>query len=193
MDYNALSTEDFIKRVLNNSDMCPCLMIGKYVNDFKHIYKDVIERVYTLNGVKRIVEEYDGIEHVNSGVLVLEGIGNLSDVGQNSLLKFIEESKLPIIILSYNDRVSPIIMSRMKIVVKKWYDIKKFDFIKVKDAMRALNEKKKDSNFDEYQQVQFMADNCPALYSVMKQAGSPFDYSNPRMISIMCSVEEGKS
>lgn len=193
MDYNALNTEDFIKRVLSNPDMCPCLMIGKYVNDFKHIYKDVIERVYTLNGVKRIVEEYDGIEHVNSGVLVLEGIGNLSDVGQNSLLKFIEESKLPIIILSYNDRVSPIIMSRMKIVVKKWYDIKKFDFIKVKDAMKAMNEKKKDPSFDEYQQVQFMADNCPALYSVMKQAGNPFDYSNPRMINIMCSAEERKS
>ena len=57
--------------------------------------------------------------NVNSKFLVLDGIGFLSHVGQNSLLKFIEESKLPIIILSYGDKISPIIMSRMKIIVKR--------------------------------------------------------------------------
>ena len=188
MDYRTMETKEFIEMVLNNKYMCPCLMIGKYVNDFKKIYKDVIERVYSLKDVKRVVDEYDGVENVNSGVLVLEGVGYLSDTGQNSLLKFIEESKLPIIILSYNDKVSPIIHSRMKIVVKRWYDVKNLDFLKVREAQKILNEKKKESDFKEYEEIQFMADSCPTLYSIRMQAGDPFDYANSRMINIMCSA-----
>ena len=193
MDYRTLDTKEFIQKVLDNRSMCPCLMIGKYVNDFKKIYKDVIERVYTLKDVKRVVDEYDGIESVNSGVLVLEGVGYLSDAGQNSLLKFIEESKLPLIILSYNDKVSPIIMSRMKVVVKRWYDVKNLDFLKVREAQKAINEKKRESSdFKEYQEVQLMADSCPTLYSIRMQAGDPFDYANQRMINIMCSAGGSK-
>lgn len=183
-----MEIKEFIEKVLTNREMCPCLMIGRYVNEFKKQYKDTIERAYTLGDVRRLVEEYDGIESVNSDVMVIEGIGYLSSVGQNSLLKFIEESKLPIILLSYNDKISPIIMSRMKIVVKRWYQIKSLKFSKVSDAIRALNDKKKDGQMKEYEEVQFMADNCPTLYSIKQQAGDPYDYSNQRMIDIMCLV-----
>jgi hypothetical protein len=161
-------------------------MIGKYVNDFKQRYKDTIERAYTLNDVRNLVDEYDGIQSVKSGFLVLDGVGFLSDVGQNSLLKFIEESKLPIILLSQTDKVSPIIMSRMKIVVKKWYPIEKVSFVQPRDALKALAEKKKDVNFKELQEAQFLADNCPSLYAIKQSAGDPFDYANNRMISIFC-------
>lgn len=192
MDYRNMETQDFIEMILKKKELCPCLMIGKYVNEFKRMYKDVIERVYTLKDVKRVVEEYEGVDNVNSGVLVLEGVGYLSDTGQNSLLKFIEESKLPIIILSYNDSVSPIIHSRMKTVVKRWYEVKSLDFMKVGDAQRTLNEKKRESDFKEYQEIQFMADYCPPLYSIKELAGDPFDYSNNRLINIMCNTIGGR-
>ena len=187
-----MDTKEFIEKLLSDKDMCPCLMIGKYVNEFKRQYKDTIERAYTLNEVRRLVEEYDGIESVNSQFMVIEGVGYLSHVGQNSLLKFIEESKLPIILLSYNDKISPIIMSRMKIVVKRWYPVKSLKFSRVADAVRALNDKKKDGQMKEYEEIQFMADNCPTLYSIKQQAGDPYDYSNQRMIEIMCLAGSGK-
>lgn len=186
MDYNALGTKEFIDKVLSNPSLCPCLMIGKYVNDFKQRYKDTIERAYTLNDVRHLVEEYDGISSVKSGFLILDGVGYLSETGQNSLLKFIEESKLPLILLSQTDKVSPIIMSRMKIVVKKWYPIEKMNWVKPREAIRALAEKKKDPNFRELQEVQFLADNCPRLYLIKAIAGDPYDYANNRMISIFC-------
>lgn len=186
-----MEIKEFIDKVLSDRDLCPCLMIGKYVNEFKRQYKDVIERAYTLGDVRKLVEEYDGIENVHSGVLVIEGIGYLSSVGQNSLLKFIEESKLPIILLSYNDKISPIVMSRMKIVVKRWYPVKSLKFSRVPDALRTLNDKRKDGQMKEYEEIQFMADNCPTLYSIKQQAGDPYDYSNQRMIEIMGLVDKG--
>jgi hypothetical protein len=187
VDYNKKKISDFVSMVLSNTDMCPCLMIGKYVNEFKQIYKDTIERAYSLSEVRGLIEEYEGVTNVNSKYLVIEGVGYLSSVGQNSLLKFIEESKLPIILLSYNDKVSPIIMSRMKIVVKRWYPLKDLKFLRVTDALRTLEEKKKEGQMKEYEEIQFLANNCPTLYSIKQQAGDPFDYLNNRMINIMCS------
>lgn len=186
MDYNKKDISEFIKDLLSDTEMCPCLMIGKYVNEFKRIYKDTIERAYSLVDVRRLIEEYDMVQSVNSKYLVIEGVGYLSSVGQNSLLKFIEESKLPIILLSYNDKVSPVIMSRMKIVVKRWYPVKSLNFVRVKDALRTLDEKKQTSQMKDYEEVQFMANNCPTLYSIKQQSGDPYDHFNDRMINIMC-------
>lgn len=186
MNYEKMSTDEFVVNILKNYKLCPCLLIGRYVNAFKRKFRGTIERAYSLTDVRNLVEEYEGITQVNSGVLVIEGVGYLSSVGQNSLLKFIEESKLPIILLSYNDKVSPIIMSRMKIVVKRWYEVKSLTFSKIPDAVHALNEKKKDGKMKEYEEVQFMADNCPSLYSIKQQAGDKFDYANKRMIDILC-------
>ena len=185
MRISELSEEDFIKLLLFNRDYCPCLLIGKYVNVFKREFKGVIERAYTLSDVRRLVEEYDGISHVNSDYLVLDGVGYLSSVGQNSLLKFIEESKLPIVLLSYTDKISHIILSRMKFVLKKWYGVKSLQFSSVGDTIKALKEKKdKDSNFNE---MQYIADNCPSLYALRQQAGDSLEYINNKMISIMYS------
>lgn len=182
-----MSTTEFFIKLLDHPELCPCLMIGKYVNDFKQAYKDTIERAYTLNDVRNLVEEYEGIESVKSKFLVLDGVGYLSETGQNSLLKFIEESKLPLILLSKTDMVSPIIMSRMKVVVKKWYPVGKPNWVQPPQALKALQEKKKDPAFREPQEVQFLADNCPLLYRIRAKAGDPFDYANNRMIQIFCS------
>ena len=185
MSLSSLSEEEFVKLLLFDKSYCPCLLIGKYVNVFKRAFQGTIERAYTLNDVRRLVEEYDGISHVNSEYLVLDGVGYLSQVGQNSLLKFIEESKLPIVLLSYTDRISPIILSRMKIVMKRWYGVKTLSFSGVKETISALREKKeKDGNFDE---VQYLADNCPQLYSLKQQAGDLSEYTNNRMLNILYS------
>lgn len=167
--------------------LCPCLLIGKSVNTFKKHFKGSIVRIYSLSDVKNVVEEYSGISGIRDGVLVFDGIGYLSNVGQNSLLKFIEESKIPLIFLSYRDKISPIILSRMKTVYKQWYPVKSLNFSRVQDALKAVEEKKQGNKISESEEVQFLADNCPTLYSIQQQAGDRYDYMNKRMISIMCS------
>lgn len=185
MNHTEMKPEEFIGKVLSDVSMTPCLLIGRYVNEFKRIYDGYILRAYTLSDVDYIIEEYDGIESVNSEFLVLEGVGSLSMTGQNSLLKFIEESKLPIILLSYNDRVIDTIRSRMKIVAKLWYPVKNFNFSRVKDAQNALNEKKKDGEFKGNAEIQFMADNCPRLYALRESSGDLYDFNNQRMLNLM--------
>ena len=188
MDYNKLEVSDFVHMVLNNEDMCPCLMIGMYVQEFKKQYKDVIERVYNIDNVRDLIDSYEGVTRVNSKFLVLDGVGYLSATGQNSLLKFIEESKVPIILLSYSDKVSPIIMSRMKVIVKRCSKVKNLDFSSVSDTLTFIDEKNstREEKMSEVEEVQIMANMCPSLYSIKQQAGDKYGYSNKRLIDIMC-------
>ena len=191
MDYNKLDMNVFIEKLLEHVEMCPCLLIGKYVTEFKKVYKDTIERVYTLDDVRYLIDAYDGISNINSKFLVLDGIGYLSHVGQNSLLKFIEESKLPIIILSYGDKISPIIMSRMKIIVKRWDVVKNLTFSSVADTISYINEKNstREEKMSEFEEVQVMANMCPSLYSIKQQAGDKYGYNNSRLINIMVGTK----
>jgi hypothetical protein len=191
MNYNKLDMNVFIEKLLEHVEMCPCLLIGKYVTEFKKVYKDTIERVYTLDDVRYLIDAYDGISNINSKFLVLDGIGYLSHVGQNSLLKFIEESKLPIIILSYGDKISPIIMSRMKIIVKRWDVVKNLNFSSVADTISYINEKNstREEKMSEFEEVQVMANMCPSLYSIKQQAGDKYGYNNSRLINIMVGTK----
>lgn len=188
MDYSKLEVSDFVHMVLNNVGMCPCLMIGMYVQEFKKQYKDVIERVYNIDNVRDLIDSYEGVTRVNSKFLVLDGVGYLSATGQNSLLKFIEESKVPIILLSYSDKVSPIIMSRMKVIVKRCSKVKNLDFSSVSDTLTFIDEKNstREEKMSEVEEVQIMANMCPSLYSIKLQAGDKYGFSNKRLIDIMC-------
>ena len=178
--------EEVVDAILKDTSLCPCLLIGRYVNIFKKKYTGSIERIYSLSDVRSLISEYEGIQSINSKYLVLEGVGYLSSVGQNSLLKFIEESRLPIILLSYNDKISPIILSRMFSVYKSWYSVKSLSFQTVDNALSSLQEKKSENkDFKEYEEIQYMADNSPTLYSITQQAGDKFDYLNTRLIGLM--------
>ena len=61
MNYYKMSEEDFVNYLLNHKEITPCLLVGKYVDAFKRRFKGTIERVYSLNKVRLLVDEYDGI------------------------------------------------------------------------------------------------------------------------------------
>lgn len=184
--FNPPDESSFIHTVLNNPSYTPCLMIGNYVTIFKRIFTGTIERAYSVKDVRNIVEEYEGVIRVNSEFLVIEGIGTLSSIGQNSLLKFVEESSLPIILLSYSDKVLRTIRSRMKFVVKSWTPVKSLDFVSPTECIRALQEKKsKNPNLKGAAEIQFLADNSPELYRFYLEAGNPYDRNNSRVIDII--------
>lgn len=191
MDYSSIDSESFIDIILNSKDLCPCLMIGReYVNKFKHKYRGNIEMIYNLESVRGFLDRYSNIAEVTNGkYLVLEGIGSLSEVGQNSLLKFIEESKLSIILLSFNDNVSPIIMSRCKVVVKRIDKVESLDFMRVKDALVSVKDKRQsDRDFRDSDEVQFYADNCPAAYGLSCMSADRYDFTNSRIRDIIVSL-----
>lgn len=193
MKYEDLEPRKLIELILKDRNMTPCLLIGKYVNVFKQVFTGTIVRAYSLENVRHIIEEYDGISRVNSGTLVLEGIGYLSSIGQNSLLKFIEESSLPVVLLSYNDNVINTIRSRMKITAKLWEPIKDFNYLDLMSALRAAEEKKaSNEDFKGNNEIQFYADTCPKLYVLKSQAGNPYDYSNNKMLSVISAAARAK-
>lgn len=185
MNYEKMSEEDFVKYLITHTELTPCLLVGKYVNAFKRNFDGTIERAYTLNNVRNLIEEYDGVSNVNSGLLAIEGVGYLSSTGQNSMLKFIEESKVPIVLLSYQDNVINTIRSRMKIFLKSVDPVKDFKYVSENDCQSAILEKQaKDANFRDSLVVQYMANNCPKLYARKGEAGNPYDSFNTKMINI---------
>ena len=152
-------------------------MIGTYVNAFKRMFDGTIEKVTSTKRVQNLIEEYSGITQVNSGVLAVEGIGYLSNQGQNSLLKFIEESKLPIVLLSYQDHVLSTIRSRMKIVVKHWYPIKRLDGVSASEGYKVLKEKEgQNPGMSVSQKFQYIADTSPDLYRIFMESGDPYGW-----------------
>lgn len=193
MNYGDMEPKELVRLILKDRNLTPCLLIGKYVNVFKQVFNGTIVRAYSLENVRHIIDEYEGITNVNSGTLVLEGIGYLSQVGQNSLLKFIEESSLPIVLLSYNDNILNTIRSRMKLTMKLWEPVKDFKYLDLLGALRAAEEKKaSDANFRGNNEIQFYADSCPKLYVLKSQAGNPYDYSNNKMLSVMTAAAKAK-
>lgn len=178
------SLEVEVRAILKEENRCPILFIGRYVNAFKRVYKGNITRIYTLDNVRTVLQEYDGIDEIRNHFLVLEGVGNLSGIGQNSLLKFIEESKLNLILLSYNDKVLSTILSRMRTVMKSWYPVKELKFLGMATANSVLKEKKQ-QGMKEYEEIQFLADNCPSLYSLKEQAGNSYDFMNRRLLDVI--------
>jgi hypothetical protein len=180
--------EEKIQQVLNNPNFCPCLFLGKYTTEFKRIYKDRIFSLYNLNDVRELVDRFMGIADLNGRYFVIDGISNLTSVGQNSLLKFIEENKFPIILLSYFDRVSPIILSRIKFIFKSpVHEAKNTRFVELKDALRALEEKKKDEDFTIMDEVRFYAENCPKGF-VAKYSSSEYGYSSEKILKILSKL-----
>lgn len=160
---------DYIESILKDPNYCPCLLLGRSSIDFKKAYQGRIFTVTSLEAVRDIVERYTGISDLEGRYCVLDGICFLSEVGQNSLLKFIEESRFPIVLLSYYDKVSPIIMSRVKFVFKSpTHEIKNLKFMKYKDALTALEDKQGKEELSNQDKLRFYIDNCPVAYYMDK-------------------------
>jgi hypothetical protein len=181
-----MDMESTVNSVLTNKEYCPCLFLGRSVMTFKKVYKDRIFSVSSLNDVRYVLEEFSGMSGLGDKYFVMDGIGYLNTVGQNSLLKFIEESKFPIILLSYFDIVSPIILSRMKFVFKEpIIQIKNLKFMSVDSALTLLEDKKsKDPDFTAMDEVKFMAEHCPKVFALMNM-DADHNFNSKRIMRLL--------
>nr|DAQ48019.1 MAG TPA: DNA polymerase III, delta subunit [Bacteriophage sp.] len=176
--------EYVVEKILHSENMFPCLLIGEYVPIFKSKYKGTIERVYTLQEVRDLIQREEIVRNKDR-MIVLDGIGYLSETGQNSLLKFIEESVSKIVLLSYTDRLSSIILSRVKFVYKSWKKVKTVDFGSIRNSLQGLEDVKNKENCKKSDVIQYYVDTCPSLYVLDKQFGDTREYTKERLIKIM--------
>jgi hypothetical protein len=166
MNLSTLEMSKIIRNVLDNPEYCPCAFIGQYVPEFKKIYADRILDLHGLEDVRTLIENFSGLKSTQGKFMVLDGIGFLNPTGQNSLLKFIEENSSPIILLAYYDKISPIIMSRIKFVYKQpMSEVKNLHFIGLKEALNSVdNKRKSDPEYSEMDELKFYAEMCPKAF-----------------------------
>lgn len=147
---------------LKDPSVYPILIIGSYVTDFKKSIKIPMYHVENLNDVKDFVSYYSGIKHLDRPV-VLEDISFLNKQVEGQLLKFIEETSLKIIVLSYYDKNSLIFLSRFKTVVKAMKDKTTSLFLPMKQGYSKI-EQATVENTPYYQRVSLQGKNSPELY-----------------------------
>ena len=150
---------DVVKNIRSNS---PVILMADAVTVFKKLYSGPIKEVSSIEDVRDLVSYYYGIDNLNRP-LIIEDLCLLTDSASFLLLKLVEEAKFPIILLSSYDKVSPIILSRCKYILKfSIADVSSL-FMSASSGKEAMEEYlSEDSNqMDKYR---WMRDNSPQLY-----------------------------
>lgn len=125
------------KSIMNIYKESPILLLGGARKWFYDKKKDGIIQLSSIDSVNNFVEVHSNKKYKTP--LVIDVFFS-SFQAENGLLKFIEESKTPIVILSQDDTLSPIMMSRFKAVYK--YPVRKPQnrFLSIKQAQEELEQ-----------------------------------------------------
>lgn len=173
-----------IVKVLNPDtikETCPVLLIGKAVSLFKQMYKGVVLEVKSSEDVRILVSDYTGI--VSPKPVVVSDIGYLNKKAAFLLLKLVEEAKFPVILLSTEDKVDSILLSRVKRIIKfPKDDLTNNNLIPLKDAIEKVYGPEKNV----VDKVKFFAENCPILYQL--ESDIPYGKYRNDMIEILGGV-----
>lgn len=160
-------------------ETCPVVLIGKAVTLFKQIYTGVINELKNTEDVKNFVSDYTGIESPKP--VVISDIGYLQTNAAFLLLKLVEEAKFPVILLSTEDKVSSILLSRVKRIIK--FPVNENTDNKLLPVSDAYNQVYGDSDKKVMNKVQFYAENCPTLYKLESEI--PYNKYRNAMIEIL--------
>ena len=157
-----------IKDIENNT---PMLIMGTAVMDFKKGYGKPIKVVRTTEEVRDLVANYASISSLDVP-LVIDDLSFLKDnLSSMLLLKLVEESKFNLILLSLYDKVSPIMLSRVKTIIKYQKDKVESEFMPVGSGLRRVEEQlSADSHY--FDRVKAFAKISPAAYVFEKKLGS---------------------
>ena len=149
----------------------PALFIGSAVVDFKKNYSGPIARATTPETLRDLVSYYTSMADIGR-ILVVEDISFFSSQSlEGLLLKFVEESKIPLVLLSTYDKVSPILLSRCKEVVKYYHEKTYSEFLSVSQGSQMVAEVlSPDSHY--YDKVRYYSKLSPKLYFLDKNVTS---------------------
>ena len=133
----------------------PLLIIGKGVPLFKKMYKGNIYNLTSLEDVREFISEFSEVEL--DFPIVIEDVSNL--YRDSSLLKLIEESKFPLVMLASKDNLSDALMSRMKYILKIPETNESIELVSISQASAEL----KDKDWSQEEVNKYLADSCPQL------------------------------
>ncbi len=85
----------------------------------KAINTSLINTVENIEEVRDLIEKY--YNSMEEDVVYIQDISRIEYKAQDVLLKFLEESRLKIVLISSFDRIRPTIISRMKICLKSYF------------------------------------------------------------------------
>lgn len=148
----------------------PILLIGGAVVYFKQRYKGKLNVLSNIEDTRNFVA--DNINKVYDKPLIIDGIGDLTPNAQATLLKYIEEAKTSIILLSYQDTVSEIIKSRCRRIVKlPLSEQVTSKLLPAKKALDVINEYLQE-NTTQQDRERLVSETSPALYNLEYLVGS---------------------
>lgn len=148
--------------VNNIRKTAPLLIVGDAVTDFMKAYKGPIRSVRTVEDTRDLVSYYTSMGKIDK-LLVIEDLSYLTQSASFLLLKLVEEAQFPIILLSTFDKVSPIILSRVKMVVKYSTSEVKSDFLNIKTGLTKVeDELSPDSHY--YDRIRYIGKYSPKLF-----------------------------
>ena len=144
----------------------PRLIIGDAVTDFKKSYSGKIESLQSIPELKDLVSYYTGIKHLDRE-LVIEDISFLGSDASASLLKFIEETSLRVVLLSRYDKVDKVLLSRIREVQKYYSQATSSQFLNCRDGNERIKDMlSEDSHY--YDKVRYMSKFSPKMIMISK-------------------------
>lgn len=147
------------KEFISKNTAYPLLIMGDAVTDFKKIYSDKINTADNMEEMRELIAYYTSISYLDRP-LVIEDISLFAKNGEGVLLKFVEETKLKLILLSRFDKVSNVLLSRIKMVVKYYKEPVTSQFMTVSSGYQALQQSVEPSSHY-YDKVRYMGKLSP--------------------------------
>lgn len=139
----------------------PALIIGDAVVDFKKEFSGPIVSVKDVTELKEVIAYYSGIPRLDR-LLVIEDISFLGKDVNTSLLKFVEETELELVLLSKFDKIDEVLLSRIKKVIKYYKEPTESKFLRCSEGFNKLEETlSPDSHY--FDRVRYMGKLAPRL------------------------------
>lgn len=95
----------------------PMGVVGEPYRELRSSSELPIRRVTNNEELRDLIAQYTGIKSLETPLLV-EDLAFLSPWGLQSLLKFVEDTRLDVILLSTYDNFTPPLLSRLKVFIK---------------------------------------------------------------------------
>lgn len=138
----------------------PAILVGQAASAFRKLYSGPIQVVHTTEEVREVVDRYTGVRCLDHAI-ILDDLAFVSARSTSLLLKFVEESTFPIVLLYSFDAVSPVLLSRVRTVLKSIGPVSS-EFGSVRAGMEALRELPRDSHSSDKLKVYIK--HAPILY-----------------------------
>jgi hypothetical protein len=148
---------DLTNSIENVYTTSPLLIIGEARLLFIKAWKYKINNISNLNDLRELVNYYATIQ--DNKPIVIDDLSLLQPNALRVLLKFVEESKTPLILLSSFDNIDSILLSRIKTFIRFEEKIQS-SFLNLNDFYNLLMDKDF-SDTKNSDKMKFYRDKCP--------------------------------